>query len=84
MVVASQVIETPDELIRVNEEITLSIDGLNVNNLEFLITMSHYVRYRSAARLMSTGHKSVYERIEEICLLHMRSGFHGTEIRSDK
>ena len=33
---------------------------------------------------MSTGHKPVYQRINEIYLLCMRSGFHVTEIRSDK
>ena len=38
----------------------------------------------SAARIMSTGHKPVYQRIEEIYLLYERSGFHATEIRSDK
>ena len=83
-VVKSQVITIPDELLQVNEEITLSIDGLNVNGLEFLTTISHDLYYRSAARIMSTGHKPVYQRIQEIYLLYKRYGFHVTEIRSDK
>ena len=39
MAVTSQVIEIPDELLRVNEEI-MSIDALNVNSLEFVSTMN--------------------------------------------
>ena len=31
----------PDELLQANVEITLSIDGLNVNGLEFLTTITH-------------------------------------------
>ena len=84
MAVRSQVIEIPDELLRVNEEITLSIGALNVNSLEFLTTISHDMYYSPAARIISTGHKSVYQKIEEIYLLYIRSGFHVTEIRSDR
>ena len=36
-----QVITIPDELLQVNEDINLYIDGLNVNDLEFLATIAH-------------------------------------------
>ena len=43
--VTSNLIEIPDELIRINEDIKLSIDGITVNSLKFLTTISHDVFY---------------------------------------
>ena len=37
----SNVIEIPRELLRINEEVTLSIDGLEINTLKFLTSISH-------------------------------------------
>ena len=74
----------PVELLQVNEEIILLIDALNDSGLEFLTSISHVLCYRSAAIIMSTGHKPVCQQIEEIWSSCKRSSFHVTEIRSDK
>ena len=69
MAVKSQVATMPDELLQENEEITLSMDGLNVNGLDFLTTIAHDLRHVSAARIVSKGHKPAHQRMQEICLL---------------
>lgn len=61
--VKSQVITAPDELLQVNEDIALSIGGLNVNGLEFITSISHDLYNRLAGRTMPTGHKPAYQWI---------------------
>ena len=51
MAVTSQAIEMPDELMTVNEEVTLCIDASNVNSLEILTTISHDMYCRSVANV---------------------------------
>ena len=47
----SNAIEIPPELLRINEDITSSIDGLDVNSLKFLTTISHDLYYRTGQYL---------------------------------
>ena len=47
----SDVIDIPHELPRINEDIVLSIDGLTVNSLKFITTVSHDVFYRTGQHL---------------------------------
>ena len=82
--VTIQAIETPDGLVRENEEISLCVDRLNISSLEFLAIVSYDMYHRPAARLVHVGRKSSHTMIEEIFLLRMRSVFHMTDIRSGK
>ena len=43
----SNIIEIPSELLHIQEEITLSMDGLTVNSLIFLTAISHDLYYRT-------------------------------------
>ena len=45
--ITSDLIEIPDELLRVQEDVTLSMDGLTVNGLNFLTAISHNIYYIS-------------------------------------
>ena len=83
VLVTSRKIETLEELLRVNNKITLSIDSINENGLNFLIAISHDLHYWSAARLMTTGTKDVYECAKEIHLLCKRHDFGTKEIFLD-
>ena len=59
----SNVIEIPTELLSLNEDIiTLSIDGLNVNTLKFLTSISHDVYYRAGQYLIDATAKE-YEKL---------------------
>ena len=45
--VTSNMIELPEELLNIQEDITLTIKSMQVNDLKFLITVSHDVYYRT-------------------------------------
>ena len=44
-------IKIPNELINVNQDVTLSIDGMFVNGLQFLTSISHDIYCRTSQRL---------------------------------
>jgi hypothetical protein len=46
--VVSNLVEIPDELLDVQKDVILSIDGMTVNSLKFLTTISHELFYRTA------------------------------------
>ena len=43
-----QDIDLPKELVEINEDITLSVDGLNVNKVKFLTSIAHDLYYRTS------------------------------------
>ena len=52
--VVDNLIEIPDELLEVQRNVTLSMDGMMVNSLKFLTTILHDVFYRTAQFMRST------------------------------
>jgi hypothetical protein len=46
--VTSNLVEIPDELLKVQKDVILSIDGMTINSLKFLTTISHELFYRTA------------------------------------
>ena len=82
--ITSDLIEIPDELIKVQEDITLSIDGLTVNGLNFLTTISHNIYYRIAQPLSTkTNYQEFIVKLREIELLYRKAGFKLSEIHTD-
>ena len=79
----SNVIEIPTELLRLNEDITLSIDGLNVNTLKFLTSISHDVYYRTGQYLIDATAKEYEKLMEELYYVYRKSGFTIVEIHCD-
>ena len=59
LLVTSQVIEIPEELLRVNMDVTMSIDSMSINGLIFLMIITYDIYYRIAARLVTTRIKNV-------------------------
>ena len=47
----SNLVEIPDELLETHQDVTISMDGLTVNSLKFLSTISHDIYYRTAQYL---------------------------------
>ena len=45
--VVDNIIELPEELIEINKDIELSVDGITVNSLKFFTTISHNIYYES-------------------------------------
>jgi hypothetical protein len=81
--VTSNVIELPDELLEVQKDVTLSMDGMTVNSLKFLTTISHEIFYRTA-QYVEKAVASVYDnRLDEIVRLYKHGQFQITEIHCD-
>ena len=81
--VTSNKTEIPRELISVQENVTLSIDGLNVNLLDFLTTISHNIYYRTAQYVQQRT-APVYEKcMEEVDAVYVNGGFQIKEIHCD-
>ena len=76
-------IEIPKELVSVQEDVTLSIDGLNVNSLDFLTTISHDIYYRTAQYVQQRT-APIYEKcMEEVDAVYVDGGFQIKEIHCD-
>ena len=64
---------------------TLSIDGMKVNGLEFFATISHNLYFRSAAKLVLTQSDDIIYRIQEMYNFYYKKlGFHVSEIHADQ
>ena len=46
--VVSNIVDIPDELLELQKYLTLSLDGMTINSLNFLTTISHDLMYRTA------------------------------------
>jgi hypothetical protein len=81
--VTSNLVEIPDELLNIQEEMTISMDGLTVNSLKFLSTIAHDLFYRTA-QYVPKPVASVYEKcIDELLAVYKKGGFTITEIHCD-
>jgi hypothetical protein len=81
--VVSNHVEIPDELLNVQQDKTVSMDGLTVNSLKFLSTISHDLFYRTA-QYVAKPVASVYEKcIAELLAVYKRGEFNITEIHCD-
>lgn len=75
--IKSQVIEIPNELLKLQEEISLSIDGIYVNGLRFLTTIAHDLYYITAQQLSDNPNSIEY------CENYTKSAiFTGVEVSS--
>eukprot|EP00957_Ditylum_brightwellii_P137559 10486945-Ditylum_brightwellii.AAC.1 len=64
--VTSNIIELPDELVRMNEDVVLSIDEMKVNSLTFLTSISHEIYCRTAQCVKDTLAAEYEEKLDEI------------------
>ena len=81
--VANNLVEIPEELLDIQQDLIVSIDGLTVNSLKFLSTISHDLYYRTA-QYVSEPVASVYEKcIDELLAVYKKGGFTISEIHCD-
>ena len=71
-VAESNVIEIPPELIAIHEEVTLSIDGLSVNALKFLTTISHEIAYRTGQYIKDARAEDYEKCMDEVYNVYRR------------
>ena len=81
--VISNLVEIPDELLEVQKDVILSINGMTVNSLKKFITISHELFYRTA-QYVSTNVASEYEQcMDELLAVYKRGQFAITEVHCD-
>jgi hypothetical protein len=61
--VISNIVEIPDELLNIQQDMTVSMDGLTVNSYEFLSTISHDLYYYRTAQYVTRPVASVYKTL---------------------
>jgi hypothetical protein len=81
--VTSNIIEIPNELIEVQQDVILSMDGITVNSIKFLTTISHEIYYRMAQYVIQTNANKYKKCLNEIKTLYKQGGFEIKEIRCD-
>jgi len=59
-------IEIPPELIKAQESVTLYIDGMYVNGLQFLTTISGNIKYRTATHLPDRKMETYKQQLKDI------------------
>ena len=79
----SNIIEIPPELLAIHEEVILSIDGLSVNGLKFLTTISHEIGYRTAQYISEARAEDYKKCMDEVYNVYKRGGFIIVEIHCD-
>ena len=83
MPVTSDVIKIPKELIPAQQDVTLCMDGMKVNGLWFLTTISRNIYYRTAQFVMKKEATEYLEAIKEIIATYNRAGFCVAKILAD-
>jgi demethoxyubiquinone hydroxylase (CLK1/Coq7/Cat5 family) len=76
--------QIPAELLEIQQDLIVSMDGLEVNSLKFLSTISHELYYRTTQYITRTPVKSVYKVcMDELLAVYKKGGFKITEIHCD-
>jgi hypothetical protein len=79
----SNLVEIPDELLETHQDVTISMDGLTVNTLKFLSTISHNIYY-GTAQYVSQPIASIYKKfLDEVFSTYKHGGFEITEVHTD-
>jgi hypothetical protein len=76
-------IELPRELFEQQEKIVLCIDGIKVNGLTFLTTISKNIFYRTAQFIETKAVSNYMDALKEVFQVYNKAGFRVQEIRSD-
>jgi hypothetical protein len=81
--IVDQHIQIPEELISVHADITLAIDGLTINSLKFLSTISRNMYYCTVHYMPTTEAKNYQTTLKEVCGVYCQGGFQVTDILCD-
>ena len=79
----SDQVEIPPELIATHQRVELCIDGMKVNEVDFLTTISKRIKYRTAAMVSSTKMKSYKPVLDKVIGMYNKAGFHVAIIHCD-
>jgi hypothetical protein len=83
LLIAQDYIEIPTEFTIKQKDVTLCIDGVKVNGLAFLTTVSKNICYRTSQFVINKSATSYREALHKVFKIYNRVGFHIKEIRCD-
>jgi Reverse transcriptase (RNA-dependent DNA polymerase) len=76
-------IEVPKELIATHQNVTLCMDGMNINGIPFLTTVSRNLMYRTAEWIPNQSAQSYRSVLDNVFRIYNRAGFKITTIHCD-
>ena len=76
-------IEIPHQLISMNEEVTMFMDGITVNSLRFLSTILKDLYFRTAHYMPRTTMQFYRTAVQDVLSTYRQGGLKVTEIRCD-
>ena len=82
--ILSDTVEIPKELYQKQQDIVLCIDGMNVNAMHFLTTISKNIMYRTAQYMQQNRAKNVFGALDVVLRLYNSAGFRIAEIHCDR
>jgi len=81
--VVDEMIDIPSELVQVQEDEILTLDGMTVNSPKFLTTIAKHLYYWTAHYMPSTTAESYQSAIEDRISVYRMGGFWVVEIHCD-
>ena len=81
--VVNDYVEIPKELISTQREVTLCMDGMKVNGITFLTTVSRHIQYRTAQYVKHQTAIAYREALGQIFRIYNAGGFRITMIHCD-
>jgi len=81
--VVDNTIGIPKELLSVNQDVALSIDGMTVNSLKFLTTISHDIMSRTAQYLSDGTAKEIIDKMNDVEVIYRKAELKLKEIHCD-
>ena len=76
-------IEIPDDLLELQKDVTIAIDGLTINGLKFLSTISLYIYFKTIYDIPITTARYYQQALNDLNSVYKRGGFEQTKIGCD-
>jgi hypothetical protein len=81
--VVDNTVEIPEELLEIQQDLKVSMDGMTVNSVKFLTSISHDLYYRTA-QYVKDPVASVYKVcMKELVTIYKKGGFNISDIHCD-
>ena len=76
-------IDIPDELLEVQKDVTIATDGLTINGLKFLSTISLHIYFKTMYYMPNKTPEYYKRAMNELNSIYKRGGFDLNKIRRD-
>ena len=80
----SKAIDVPRELLNLNEEVEISLDGLYVNGKFFVTSISHEICHRTSIPTDGAKNKMLMKVVDDMFQVYYKCGLHVVKLHCDK